>query len=52
MSVIYDADHGLFTLKTRDTDYQMKVDELGYLLHLYYGSRTDQPMDYLLTLNV
>ena len=49
MSVIYDADHGLFTLKTRDTDYQMKVDELGYLLHLYYGSRTDQPMDYLLT---
>ena len=49
MSVIYDADHELFTLKTRDTDYQMKVDELGYLLHLYYGSRTDQPMDYLLT---
>ena len=49
MAVVYDPEHGLFTLKTKDTDYQMKVDELGYLLHLYYGSRTDQNMDYRLT---
>ena len=29
----------LITLQTRQTTYQMKVDEYGTLLHVYYGER-------------
>lgn len=38
-----------FTLHTRNTTYQMHVDEYGYLLHLYYGARSEGIMDYLPT---
>lgn len=27
----------------------MQVDPLGYLLHLYYGEKTNSSMDYVLT---
>ena len=33
----------------KDTTYQMQVDRYGFLLHLYYGKKTDGCMDYLLT---
>lgn len=49
MSIIYDKEHRTFTLHTMNTTYQMKVDSLGFLLHLYYGRKTDGCMDYLLT---
>lgn len=39
----------VFTLHTKDTTYQMKVDSYGFLLHLYYGRRARGCMDYLLT---
>lgn len=41
MPVIADSEKGLFTLHTKKTTYQMKVDGLGTLLHVYYGERTD-----------
>ena len=39
----------LFTLNTRWTSYQMRADKYGYLLHLYYGRKTEGIMDFLLT---
>lgn len=39
----------IFTLHTANSSYQMKVDEYGYLLHLYYGRRTDANMSYILS---
>ena len=41
MAIIFDRDARLLTIHTRNTSYQMKVDELGYLLHTYYGDRID-----------
>ena len=37
--IVCDAANRLFTLHTRNTTYQMKVDEMGVLLHTYYGPR-------------
>ena len=49
MSLSYNADAHTFTLSTARTTYQMKVDEHGYLLHLYYGERTEGDLSYLVT---
>ena len=49
MGIVFDEDNKLFTLHTKETTYQMKVDRYGFLLHLYYGRRTQGCMDYLLT---
>lgn len=49
MSLLYDASAGTFTLSTDHTTYQMKVDEHGYLLHLYYGARAAGELSYLIT---
>ena len=35
--ILHDEPSGLFTLHTRATAYQMKVDEHRVLLHTYYG---------------
>ncbi len=48
MGIIYDEKERLFTLHTGNSTYQMKVDPYGFLLHLYYGRRTEGCMDYLL----
>ena len=37
MSITYCEERKLFTLETRQTTYQMKVDACGCLRHLYYG---------------
>lgn len=39
MAIEFQQDEQLFTLNTRHTTYQMKVDRLGFLLHLYYRDR-------------
>ncbi len=39
----------LFTLNTKRTSYQMHVDRYGYLLHQYYGRKTEGDMHFLLT---
>ncbi len=36
------------TLHTKNTTYQIGVHRLGFLLHLYYGARTECDMSYLL----
>ena len=49
MAIIYNPNKKIFTLHTAHTTYQMQVDTLGYLLHLYYGEKTNSSMDYVLT---
>ena len=49
MPIIVDETSRTFTLHTDNTTYQMRVDEPGYLLHLYYGTRSEGTMDYLVT---
>ena len=49
MGIIYCEKDRTFTLQTKNTTYQMQVDRYGFLLHLYYGKKTDGCMEYLLT---
>ena len=49
MGIIYCEQDRTFTLQTKNTTYQMQVYRYGFLLHLYYGKKTDGCMDYLLT---
>lgn len=46
MSIRFESN--IFYLETKNSLYQMKVDKYGVLLHLWYGSRTYENMDYLL----
>ena len=39
----------IFYLETKNTMYQMKADEHGVLLHLWYGRKTENSMEYLLS---
>lgn len=47
MAVVYDEKERIFSLQTAHTTYQIKADEYGVLLHLYYGDCVQQNMDYL-----
>ena len=38
----------LITLQTKNTTYQMGINDLGFLLHLYYGPRAEGDMSRLL----
>lgn len=49
MGITYCEADKTFTLQTKETTYQMKVDSYGFLLHLYYGKKNTGCMDYLLT---
>ena len=49
MGIIYCEKDRTFTLQTKNTTYQMQVDQYGFLLHLYYGKKAEGCMDYLLT---
>ncbi|MBQ3292016.1 MAG: alpha-galactosidase [Mogibacterium sp.] len=49
MSILFNDKEKTFTIHTAKSTYQMKVDSYGFLLHLYYGRRTDGCMDYILT---
>lgn len=49
MSLLYDSTTKTFTIHTDHTTYQMRVDEHGYLVHLYYGARTEGQMGYVVT---
>lgn len=48
MSIQFDKTNRTFLLLTDNSSYQMKVDEYGFLLHLYYGKRTEQNPEYIL----
>lgn len=41
MAVIIEKQNTLFTLQTNTSMYQIKRDELGVLLHTYYGKKTE-----------
>lgn len=49
MAILFQQEEKVFTLQTKQTTYQMKIDDFGYLLHLYYGGKVSGNMDYLLT---
>ena len=49
MAILFNNDKNIFTLHTDNSTYQMQADKYGFLLHLYYGRRTEGYMDYLLT---
>lgn len=40
--IVHNKESKLFTLHTRCTTYQMKVDDYGVLLHTYYGPRVGE----------
>ena len=40
MAVYVNEKQRTFTLQTKNTTYQMKVDAYGMLLHTYYGEKT------------
>lgn len=48
MAVIIDEKQRLFTLHTKNSTYQMKAEEHGVLLHLYYGKKMDGDLSYLI----
>ena len=47
--IAFDKENTVFSINTRNTTYQMCVDEYGVLLHLYYGRRTAGDTRFLLT---
>ena len=49
MPILFDKDTRIFTLNTDNSTYQMQADKLGYLLHLYYGRKTQGFMNWELT---
>ena len=50
MGIKFYDDKKIFALSTKNTSYQMQVGKFGHLLHLYYGKRTEDTLDYLVTL--
>ena len=47
MAIIFNEQTKTITLHTKNTSYQMKIGNLSYLLHLYYGpSIGDEDMNY------
>ena len=50
MSIFFNEEKNIFTLQTKNSTYQMKVDEFDFLIHLYYGNKIEQGnMEYLIT---
>lgn len=47
MSISFQRDEGIFALNTQNTTYQMQIDPLGYLRHLYYGRQVSGSMEHL-----
>lgn len=42
MAIRFDRENRTFTIHTKKSTYQMKVDDQNVLLHTYFGSRTDE----------
>lgn len=49
MAIDFQKEKHIFILQTVHSTYQMKVDDFGFLVHLYYGGKTAGNLDYLLT---
>ena len=50
MAICFQEKKHIFTLQTAHSTYQMKVDDFGFLVHLYYGGKTAGDMDFRETL--
>ena len=48
MSISFDEKACLFNLSADGSTYQIKISELGYLLHVYYGAKTQDDCSYLI----
>ncbi len=47
--IVFNKEFNTFSLNTNNTTYQIKVSDLGHLLHLYYGERVaDSDLSYLI----
>ena len=49
MSIEFNQKNKVFQLNTENTTYQMKVDQYGVLLHLYYGGKIHGDAEYIIT---
>lgn len=49
MAIVINENEKIFSIHTKNTTYQMKADEYGFLIHLYYGRHTKGNMENLLT---
>lgn len=47
MSIIYNKEKKAFLLNTKNSSYQFRVAEFGFLEHLYYGRRVEEAVDYI-----
>lgn len=45
MSILFNENKKLITIQTAHSSYQMKIDELGYVLHTWYGEKIDSSDD-------
>ena len=41
MAIIFDKNLKTYTIQTKNTTYQMKINEFGVLLHTYYGRKVE-----------
>lgn len=48
MAILLDQNNMVFSLETKNTTYQMKVDTFGFLLHTYYGEKIRNDASYLI----
>lgn len=49
MAIKFNQKNKVFQLNTENTTYQMKVDQYGVLLHLYYGGKIHGDAEYIIT---
>ena len=47
MAITFDKEKMLFSLETRNTTYQLRVDEYGVIQHIYYGGKIYGDSDYI-----
>ncbi|MDE6181605.1 MAG: alpha-galactosidase, partial [Eubacteriales bacterium] len=50
MFINFNENERIFNIQTKNSTYQMKVDKLDFLEHIYYGDKIDnENLDYLIT---
>ncbi|MBR5570243.1 MAG: alpha-galactosidase [Oscillospiraceae bacterium] len=47
MAITFNAEKKLFSLETRNTTYQLRIDQFGIVQHIYYGGKIYGDSDYI-----
>ena len=47
MGIYFEKEKNFFSLTTKTTEYQIKLDDYGSVLHSYFGPKVEQDMSYL-----